>query len=86
MGAYAGLIKSVTLQLLRRESLLVLDYERITDSPHLEQFRVDKLVSSFTTLGRMCLVRARLEAERRFCGSMSETVDGTCDVLFSDSE
>ena len=84
LGAYAALIKAVTLHRLREDAIPVLRYDDMTDSLNL--VRPPMRVSDFTATGRKCLERARLEGERRFCNNKTEHVDGALPVVFGDNE
>ena len=46
---------------------------------------VDKSADDFTAIGKICLMRATLEAERRYCGNDQEVLSGA-DVLVSERE
>ncbi len=72
MGAMGYVIHCELLKRLRSDRFEVLDLDRITEH---EQRRRIVLVSDFTPIGRKCLQRARLEAERRLCGSTALSVD-----------
>ena len=54
---------------LREDHLHVIALDEVQKSPDVPRrlLQVDEL----TALGRECLERARLEGERRFCGSSS---------------
>ena len=84
LGAFAGVIKAVTMARLRNITIPVLNYKEMTSSAKL--VRPAKRVVDFTATGRECLERVRLEGERRFCGNITEIVDGSLPVQFRDSE
>ena len=72
MGAMGYVIHCELLKRLRSNQFEVLDLDNITEQ---ERPRRTVLVSDFTPTGRKCLQRARLEAERRLCGSTALNVD-----------
>ena len=46
---------------------------------------ISKSTDDFTAIGKICLERAKLEAERRYCGNDGEQLSGN-DVLVSERE
>lgn len=72
MGAMGYVIHCELLKRLRSDQFEVLNLAHIKKD---RQERHTVLVSDFTPVGRMCLKRARLEAERRLCGSKAVSVD-----------
>ena len=69
---------------LCQDSIPAIPYEDMTDSPKLE--RRAKHVEDFTATGRACLMRCRLEGERRFCANVTGEVDGSSPVVFDEGE
>ena len=84
LGAFAGVMKAVTLARLRCDAIPVLRYKEMTNRPKL--VRPPKSVVDFTEAGKECLERIRLEGERRFCGNVTEVVDGHLTVKLGDGE
>ena len=80
LGAFAGYIKAVTMAKLRQDSIPVISYKAMTDSPKLD--RPPKRVEDLTATGRECWMRCRHEGERRFCDNGTEEVDGSSPVVF----
>lgn len=74
MGAMAYVLHNRLVQQLRSDSFPVLDLGKIAKSNPSPRFA--KKVSDFSNVGRMCLQRACLEAERRLCGNLALTVEG----------
>jgi len=74
MGAMAYVLHNRLVQQLRSDSFPVLDLGKITKSNSSPRFA--KKVSDFSNVGRICLQRACLEAERRLCGNLALTVEG----------
>ena len=66
MGGMGVLLHEHLLRQLRGTEIQVLDLNRITATDRPLKTR---LVSDLTPIGRACLKRAQLEAERRLCGS-----------------
>lgn len=60
------------LSKLRGDKLNVVSLEEVTASSKLP--RVNLNVSDFTEVSQTCLLRAQLEAERRFCGNTGDTL------------
>ena len=65
MAAFAHEIRSNLLRQLRSENLAVVDLPNVAKERTLP--RIQFPVLQLTALGRTCLLRAQLEAERRFC-------------------
>ena len=75
-AAYGPLIKIHVLNCLEAETLNVIDLDQgmIGSRP----VRVTKRVSDFSDTGKECLTRARIEFQRRFLGSTSDTLLPEC--------
>jgi hypothetical protein len=73
MGAMGYLIHSRLLERLRASSFNVYDLRNI--KMHSRP-RIAVAETAFSQTGRTCLMRARLEAERRVCGSTAMNVTG----------
>jgi hypothetical protein len=71
MGAMGYLIHSRLLERLRASSSNVYDLRNI--KMHSRP-RIAVAETAFSQTGRTCLMRARLEAERRVCGSTAMVV------------
>ena len=87
MGAMTHLLHSKLLERLRATNFYLLDLQAITESNTSP--RHVKPVTAFTDVGRMCLRRAQLEAERRLCGSTAmrvSEISGVCQVIRSERE
>ena len=63
-----------TMDALRAPSLPVIDLDAVKNRTRLVRKNVH--VDLLTGLGRQCLNRAKLEAERRYCGNKSEQISG----------
>jgi hypothetical protein len=82
-AAYGLLLKTALLEELRGETFEIVQLELVNagyDMPTKSKHQHE-----FTAVGRMALARARLEAERRFCGNKTEHILGL-DVEASDRE
>ena len=77
--AFSVPMKRKLLEQLRGESIQVVDLDKVTDAPKLPT--KTKLVSDMTEIGRECLERAKLEAERRFAGNKTEELTNADVVL-----
>ena len=89
LGAYGAVLKAMTLARLRHNQLHVVDLLAIReDVARPERTAVDLscLSSLRDAAGRTCLERAQLEAERRWCGNQTETIDGTTRPMMSERE
>ena len=84
LAAYGPVLKMMTLRRLRSEEIFVVDLHAVDASPQLPRTPVAEV--NMTPLGRTALQRARLEAERRWCGNKSEIVDNSSTPLVSDRE
>ena len=73
MGAMGYLIHVRLMERLRGTEFAVYDLDAITATARP---RRPKAVAEFSDLGRLCLLRARMEAERRLCGSRALTTVG----------
>jgi len=62
-GAYRYLIKKMTLDRLRLDTLAVIKQELVISDPRFT--RIDEHVSNLTQAGRSCMTRALVKAERR---------------------
>ena len=82
-AALAHPLKSQMMQKLRANTLSVVDRSKVTASPNLP--RIDRKVSELTQVGKECLNRAKLEAERRYCGNKGETLNNAS-VVPNDQE
>ena len=69
MGAIGVLAKTFCLEMLRHDSVLVLNSKELDKG---KMVRDIKQASGFTTIGQTCKHRAILEAERRWCGNVSD--------------
>lgn len=67
MAALGHELRTRLLRELRADAISVIDLPNVTDSPIVP--RVKKPVAEWSALGKRCLRRAKLEAERRFCGN-----------------
>ena len=79
-AAMSRTFKDRMLTSLRADTLAVVDLDSVGKSPKLQ--RTDVPIADLTTEGRECKRRATLEAERRYCGNITEQVTGK-KVLFS---
>lgn len=70
LGSLACVVKMDLLKRLRKNSIAVVDIEAVTASSRMP--RKEMLESDLSDVARECLKRARLEAERRYCGNESE--------------
>mmetsp|Transcript_35623 Transcript_35623/g.87622 ORF Transcript_35623/g.87622 Transcript_35623/m.87622 type:complete len:467 (-) Transcript_35623:497-1897(-) len=84
LSAFGHLIKTATIRALRANKFSVVVLSEVTRDPMLP--RREKSLVDFTPVGRECVMRARLEAERRFCGNTTEEVDGTSQVAVGRTE
>ena len=71
LAGYSYLMKKVTYKRLLANEISVVDLDAVEQDPRMP--RSEKNVSQFTATGHMCLFRAILEFERRFCGNKTET-------------
>lgn len=67
MAALGHPLRSRLLKQLRADAIPVVDLNNVTASSNVP--RVHKPVATWSNLGKKCLRRAILEAERRFCGN-----------------
>lgn len=72
MAAFANIVRRNLLTQLRAKSLSVIDVVNVSSSPKVP--RKDVAVDNLTAIGKMCLKRAQLEAERRFCGNIGTEI------------
>jgi hypothetical protein len=73
----AALIVPLTegmIEAYRGDVFKVVDYKSVTASPVLPL--LDKELASFSAVGQEAVMRAQLEAERRFCGNATEHLTG----------
>ena len=75
-AAYGLLIKMHVLNRLEADALHVIDLDQDNIGPR--PVRVVKRVSDFSDTGKECLIRARIEFQRRFLGSTSDTLLPAC--------
>ena len=73
MGAIGHVIHCDLLRRLRESSFDVLELDAITANSCPRQ---SVSIDTFTDIGRTCLLRARLEAERLLCGNDAMSTDG----------
>lgn len=67
MGALAAVVKINMLSKLRSQTISVVNLAAVTTSPRMPRSIVD--VTDMPPVSVKCLERARLEAERRYCGN-----------------
>ena len=77
-GGLGFVFKRRMLKCLRSTDQRVVDLKSITSSPNIPM--ISKSTDDFTAIGKICLERAKLEAERRYCGNDGEQLTGN-DVL-----
>jgi len=85
-GAYAGLIKGTTINLLRAPRMAVVILEKVGTEAASKLPRMMMNVREFTDVGKEVRHRAQLEGERRFCGNTTEEVQMTSEIIMSDRE
>ena len=73
LGAISAVVKIDMLARLRRDEISVIDLEGVTECNRMPRVSVD--VESLSSVSVECLSRARLEAERRFCGNKTEELN-----------
>mmetsp|Transcript_17226 Transcript_17226/g.55920 ORF Transcript_17226/g.55920 Transcript_17226/m.55920 type:complete len:852 (-) Transcript_17226:375-2930(-) len=77
LGACAAALKIDMIAKLGDDAeLQVVQLENVTKEPKMPREPVSK--DDLSAVGRMCLERARLEAERRFCGNKTEEILDYC--------
>jgi hypothetical protein len=76
-------LKRVMMEEFRSIRIVVIDQDNVTKDPKVP--KVKKSVSDFTDVGRTCLFRATLEAERRYCGNKGDELTNA-DVVPTDRE
>ena len=78
-AAFGVPMKQRLLDSLRSKCLSVVSLKDVEVSPKLK--RVEVPVDQFSAVGKTTLQRAKLEAERRYCGNKTETVSGSNPVF-----
>ena len=63
VGAYASFVKRTILEKLRAGKMGIINLGKVTSK---RTPRVGRRVSKFSTVGRRCLERAKLRAERQY--------------------
>lgn len=74
MGALSVMVKMEMLSKLRLPSISIVHLESVTASPRMLKCKVN--VGELFSVSAECLRRARLEAERRYCGNKGKIVNG----------
>lgn len=85
LGAYGPVLKSMTLKRLRRPELMVIDTAAVARNKVLLTRKV-VAEDDLSDVGRTALARARLEAERRWCGNDTEEADNISTPTMADRE
>eukprot|EP00171_Calliarthron_tuberculosum_P008665 IDg8665t1 len=72
MGALSSVVKIEMLRKLRKDDISVIDLNAVTSLHRMPRIDVD--VTELSKVSKECLNRARLEAERRYCGNEGESL------------